>query len=114
MPDSVCLEDFIAGDKTTDTTAELTDAEVAEEVIDQRCKEEIAEHGPTGVEDITPPTTLSDAVAASAALRRCYSAIEASCLALVDSLDYIEQAVVKHAVASKKQAMLLQFFCPKE
>lgn len=102
--DSMCIGDFVGGN-TTGTTAELMDAEVIAEVTGEQPNEEAAEHDPTST-DLTPLLTSSEAVAALA-LVCCYcSAIEGAGLAL---RDYGEEAVVRHAVANKKQAMLLEF-----
>lgn len=63
---------------------------------------------------LIPLPTSTEAVSALA-LVRCYcGAIEGTGLPLVDRLDYAEDAVVKHAVANKKQATLVQYFQPNE
>lgn len=49
-----------------------------------------------------------------ALLRRYCGAIEGTGLSLVDHLDSVEDAVVKHAVANMKQATLLHYFQPKQ
>lgn len=59
--------------------------------------------------DVAPLPTSTEAVAALA-LVRCYrGAIAGTSLSLVNHLDYVEDAVVKRAVANKKQATLLQY-----
>lgn len=102
--DSMCIGDFVGGN-TTGTTAELMDAEIIAEVTGEQPNEEAAEHDPTST-DLTPLLTSSEAVAALALVCRYCSAIEGAGLAL---RDYGEEAVVWHAVANKKQAMLLEF-----
>lgn len=46
-------------------------------------------------------------------LRRYCSAIDCSGLALVDRLETVERAVIRHAVSSMKQSTLRQFFSPE-
>lgn len=108
VPETMSIDDFV-GDDDDATTAELTDIEIAAEVAREQ---PVAsdEPGPADIEDAAPRPTSSEAVAAIAVLRRYCSAIEGSGLALVDCLDTVEQAVTKHAMNSKKQATLAQFF----
>ncbi|XP_065305740.1 uncharacterized protein [Dermacentor albipictus] len=108
-PHSMCIEDFGGGDDSTGTVAELTDVEIAAEVTAQRPNEDAAEADPASA-DVAPLPTATEAVAALAVVRRYRGAIEGTGLSLVDRLDYVEDAVVKHAVANMKQATLLQYF----
>lgn len=104
--------DFVGDDKTG-TTAELTDVEIAAEVTCQLASEAVdGEPGPSTTEDPAPHLTAGEAVAAVELLRRYFGGMEGSGLAFVDSLETMEQAVVRHAVNSKKQSTLLQFFSP--
>ncbi|XP_065286410.1 tigger transposable element-derived protein 6-like [Dermacentor albipictus] len=106
-PHSMCIEDFVGGDDSTGTVAELTDVEITAEVTAARPNEDAAEADPASA-DVAPLPTATEAVAALAVVRR--GAIEGTGLSLVDRLDYAEDAVVKHAVANMKQATLLQYF----
>ncbi|XP_065284462.1 uncharacterized protein [Dermacentor albipictus] len=108
-PHSMCIEDFVGGDDSTGTVAELTDVEIAAEVTAERPNEDAAEADPAST-DVAPLPTATEAVAALAVVRHYCGAIEGTGLSLVDRLDYIEDAVVKHAVANIKQAKLLQYF----
>ncbi|XP_065289839.1 uncharacterized protein [Dermacentor albipictus] len=108
-PHSMCIEDFVGGDDSTGTVAELTDVEIAAEVTAERPNEDAAEADPASA-DVAPLPTATEAVAALAIVRRYCSAIVWTGLSLVDRLDYIEDAVVKHAFANMKQATLLQYF----
>ncbi|XP_049525764.1 uncharacterized protein LOC125946454 [Dermacentor silvarum] len=111
-PQSMCIEDFVGGDDSSGTTAELTDVAITVEVAAERPNEDAAEVDPASA-DVAPLPTSTETVAVLA-LVRCYcGAIEGTGLSLVDRLDYVEDAVVKHAVANKKQATMLQYFQPK-
>nr|XP_050024324.1 tigger transposable element-derived protein 6-like [Dermacentor andersoni] len=100
-PHSMCIEDFVGGDDSTGTVAELTDVEIAAEVTAERPNEDAAEADPASA-DVAPLLTATEAVAALAVVRRYCGAIEGTGLSLVDRLDYVEDAVVKHAVANMK------------
>ncbi|XP_065310436.1 uncharacterized protein [Dermacentor albipictus] len=108
-PHSMCIEDFVGGDDSTGTVAELTNVEIAAEVTAERPNEDAAEADPASA-DVAPLPTATEAVAALAVVRRYCGAIEGTGLSLVDRLDYVEDAVVKHTVANMKQAKLLQYF----
>ncbi|MDD9361814.1 MAG: hypothetical protein PV344_02675 [Anaplasma sp.] len=102
------------GDDEAGTTAELTDVEIAAEVTRELAPEEAAtEPGPSNAEDFASLPTSGEAVAAVALLRRYCSAIDGSGLALVDCLETVEQAVIRHTVNSKKQVTMRQFFSPE-
>lgn len=112
VPESMTINDFV-GDDETGTTAELTDVEIAAEVTCELTSEAVdGEPGPSTTEDPAPLPTAGEAVAAVELLRRYFGGMEGSGLAFVDSLETMEQAVVRHAVNSKKQSTLLQFFSP--
>ncbi|XP_042147855.1 uncharacterized protein LOC121836759 [Ixodes scapularis] len=111
-PRSMCIDDFVGGDDTTGTTAELTYVEIAAEVTAGRPSEDVAEADPASA-DGAPLPTSTEADAALALLRRYWGTIEGMGLLLVDRLDYVEDALVKHALANKKQATLQQYFQPK-
>lgn len=87
--------------------------EIAAEVTAERPSEDVAEVDPASA-DGAPLPTSTEAVAALALLRRYCGAIEGTGLSLVDRLDYVEDAVVKHAFDNKKQATLQQYFQPKQ
>ncbi|KAH9366027.1 hypothetical protein HPB48_022959 [Haemaphysalis longicornis] len=112
-PQSMCIDDFVGGDDSTGTTVELTDVEIVAEVTTERANEDAAEVEPARAYSAQLPTS-AEASAALALLRRYCSAIEGTGLSLVERLDYVEEAVFKHATANKKQATLLQYFKLKE
>ncbi|XP_077533164.1 uncharacterized protein LOC144145425 [Haemaphysalis longicornis] len=112
VSESMTIKDFV-GDDETGTTAELTDVEMAAKVTCELTSEAVdGEPGPSTTEDPAPLPTAGEAVAAVELLRRYFGGMEGSGLAFVDSLETMEQAVVRHAVNSKKQSKLLQFFSP--
>ncbi|KAK8772608.1 hypothetical protein V5799_024146 [Amblyomma americanum] len=110
-PHSICIDEFVGGDDSTGTVAELTDVEIAAEVTAERPNDEAAELDPANA-DVAPLPTATEAVATLALVRRYCGATEGTGLSLVDRLDYVEDTVVKHAVANMKQATLLQYFQP--
>lgn len=112
-PQSMCIDDFVGGDDSTGTTAELTDVEIVAEVTAEQPNENAAEMDPASADDAPLPTS-AEVIAALALVRRHCGAIEGTDLSLVDRLDYIEDAVVKHAIANKKQATLFQYFKPTQ
>ncbi|KAH7949783.1 hypothetical protein HPB49_015343 [Dermacentor silvarum] len=83
---------------STGTTAELTDVEIVAKVTAEQPNKNAAEMDPASADDAPLPTSAES------------GAIEGTGLSLVDRLDYIEDAVVKHAIANKKQATLFQYF----
>ncbi|KAH6920919.1 hypothetical protein HPB50_028095 [Hyalomma asiaticum] len=85
--------------------------EIAAEVAVEQPNKDAAEVDPATV-DIAMLPTSTEAVATLALVRRCCGTIEGTGLSLVDPLDYVENAMAKHAVANKKQATLLQYFQP--
>ncbi|KAL1482748.1 hypothetical protein MTO96_000249 [Rhipicephalus appendiculatus] len=109
----MCIEDFVGGDDSTGTTAELTDVEIVAEATAEQPNEDAAEVDPISA-DSAPFPTSAEVVAALALARRHCSVIEGTGLSLVDRLDYVEDAVVKHAIANKKQAILFQYFKPAQ
>ncbi|KAH7985076.1 hypothetical protein HPB49_026612 [Dermacentor silvarum] len=98
---------------STGTTAELTDVEIVAKVTAEQPNENAAEMDPASADDAPLPTS-AEVIAALALVRRHCGAIEGTVLSLVDRLDYIEDAVVKHAIANKKQATLFQYFKPTQ
>ncbi|KAH7978293.1 hypothetical protein HPB49_005122 [Dermacentor silvarum] len=52
-PQSMCIEDFVGGDDSTGTTAELMDVEIAAEVTAERPNEDAAEVDPASA-DVAP------------------------------------------------------------
>ncbi|XP_075752116.1 uncharacterized protein LOC142817947 [Rhipicephalus microplus] len=104
-PQSMCIEDFVGGDDITGTTAELTDVEIVAEATAEQPNEDSAEVDPASA-DGAPLPTSAEVVAALALVRRNCGAIEGTGLSLMDRLYYIEDAVVKHAMANKKQDTL--------
>ncbi|KAH6946987.1 hypothetical protein HPB50_016410 [Hyalomma asiaticum] len=95
----------------TGTTAELTNVEITAEATAERLNENTAQVDSASA-DVAPLPTSTEAVA-KLAFVCCYcGAIEGTGLSLVERLDYVEDAVVKHTVANKKQATLLQYFQP--
>ncbi|KAH7964803.1 hypothetical protein HPB49_001460 [Dermacentor silvarum] len=112
-PQSMCIDDFVGGDDSTGTTAELTDVEIVAKVTAEQPNENAAEMDPASADDAPLPTS-AEVIAALALVRRHCGAIEGTGLLLVDRLDYIEDAVVKHAIANKKQATLFQYFKPTQ
>ncbi|KAH9366172.1 hypothetical protein HPB48_020273 [Haemaphysalis longicornis] len=106
------INDFV-GDDETEATAELTDVKIAAEVTCELTSEAVdGEPGPSTTEDPAPLPTAGEDVAAVELLRRYFDGMEGSGLAFVDSLETMEQAVVRQAANSKKQSTLLQFFSP--
>ncbi|XP_075728827.1 uncharacterized protein LOC142771178 [Rhipicephalus microplus] len=112
-PQSMCIEDFVGGDDITGTTAKLTDVEIVAEATAEQPNEDSAEVNPASADGVPLPTS-AEVVAALALVRRHCGAIEGTGLSLMDRLDYIEDAVVKHAMANKKQATLFQYFKPTQ
>ncbi|KAH7953954.1 hypothetical protein HPB49_014541 [Dermacentor silvarum] len=112
-PQSMCIDDFVGGDDSTGTTAELTNVEIVAKVTAEQPNENAAEMDPASA-DYAPLPTSAEVIAALALVRRHCGAIEGTGLSLVDRLDYIEDAVVKHAIANKKQATLFQYFKPTQ
>ncbi|KAH7941257.1 hypothetical protein HPB49_011352 [Dermacentor silvarum] len=112
-PQSMCIDDFVGGDDSTGTTAELTDVEIVAKVTAEQPNENAAEMDPASADDAPLPTS-AEVIAALALVRRHCGVIEGTGLSLVDHLDYIENAVVKHAIANKKQATLFQYFKPTQ
>ncbi|KAH7978916.1 hypothetical protein HPB49_007426 [Dermacentor silvarum] len=88
---------------STGTTAELTDVEIVAKVTAEQPNENAAEMDPASADDAPLPTS-PEVIAALALVRRHCGAIEGTGLSLVDRLDCIEDAVVKHPIANKKQA----------
>ncbi|KAH6924063.1 hypothetical protein HPB50_011013 [Hyalomma asiaticum] len=101
----MCIDDFVGGDDSTGTTAELTDVEIVAEVTAEQPNENAAEMDPASADDAPLPTSAEVIAALALVLGHC-GAIEGTGLSLVD---YIEDAVVKHAIANKKQATLFQY-----
>ncbi|XP_077511950.1 uncharacterized protein LOC144122830 [Amblyomma americanum] len=112
-PLSTCIDDFAGGADSIGTVAEFTDVDIAAEVTAQRPNEDAAEVDSTS-DDAAPLPTATEAVAAVALVHRYCGAIEGTGLSLVDRLDYVEDTVVRHAVANMKQATLLQHLQPKK
>ncbi|KAH8038085.1 hypothetical protein HPB51_021642 [Rhipicephalus microplus] len=94
-------------------TAELMDVEIVAEATAEQPNEDSAEVDPASA-DGAPLPTSAEVVAALALVRRHCGAIEGTGLSLMDRLNYIEDAVVKHAMANKKQATLFQYFKPTQ
>ncbi|XP_075752351.1 uncharacterized protein LOC142818040 [Rhipicephalus microplus] len=112
-PQSICIEDFVGGDDITGTTAELTDLEIVAEAAAEQPNEDSAEVDPASADGAPLPTSAEVVAALTLVCRHC-GPIEGTDLSLMDRLDYIEDAVVKHAMANKKQATLFQYFRPKQ
>lgn len=85
---------------------------VAEATTEQR-NEDAAKKDPASADGALLPTS-AEAVAALVLLCRRCDEIEGTGLSLVECLDYIGDAVIKQAVATMKQATLLQYFKSKE
>ncbi|KAH8034243.1 hypothetical protein HPB51_021956 [Rhipicephalus microplus] len=103
----VSKEDCLSRVVLMELTAELTDVEIVAEATAEQPNEDSAEVDPAST-DGAPLPTSAEVIAALALVRRHCSAIAGTGLSLMDRLDYIEDAVVKHASANKKQATLFQ------
>ncbi|KAH9368571.1 hypothetical protein HPB48_022157 [Haemaphysalis longicornis] len=88
----MCIDDFVGGDDSTGTTAELTDLEILAEVTTERTNEDAPEVV-TSSADSAPLPTSTEASAVLALPHRYCSAIEGPCLPLVERLDYVEEVV---------------------
>ncbi|KAH9379979.1 hypothetical protein HPB48_009867 [Haemaphysalis longicornis] len=104
----MCIDDFVGGDDSTGTTAELTDLEILAEVTTERTNQDAAEVLPASA-DCAPLPTSTEASAVLALPHGYCSAIEGTCLSLGERLDYVEEVVY-----SARQATLLGYFKPKE
>ncbi|KAH9374006.1 hypothetical protein HPB48_016242 [Haemaphysalis longicornis] len=88
----MCIDDFVGGDDSNGTTAELTDVEILAEVTTERTNEDAVEVVPASA-DSAPLTTSTEPSAVLALLHRYCSATEATRLSLVERLDYVEEVV---------------------
>ncbi|KAH9371529.1 hypothetical protein HPB48_009188 [Haemaphysalis longicornis] len=104
----MCIDDFVGGDDSTGTTAELTDVEILAEVTTERTNEDAAEVVPASADSVSLPTS-TEASAVLALPHRYCSAIEATGLSLVERLEY---TLRKSCIT--RQDTLLQYFKPKE
>ncbi|KAH9360020.1 hypothetical protein HPB48_009583 [Haemaphysalis longicornis] len=89
----MCIDDFVGGDDSTGTTADLTDVEILAGVTTERTNEDAAEVVPNASADSAPLPTSTEASAVLALPHRYYSAIEGTGLSLVERLDYVEEVV---------------------
>ncbi|KAH9377136.1 hypothetical protein HPB48_008261 [Haemaphysalis longicornis] len=104
----MCIDDFVGGDDSTGTTAELTDVEILADVTTERTNEDAAEVVPASA-DSAPLPTSTEASAVLALPHRYCSAIEGTGLSLVERLEY---KLRKSCIT--RQDTLLQYFKPKE
>ncbi|KAH6945016.1 hypothetical protein HPB50_006742 [Hyalomma asiaticum] len=70
----MCIDDFIGGDVSTGTTAELTHVEIVAEVTAEQPNENAAEMDPASADDAPLPTSAE--VIAALALFRCFEELE--------------------------------------
>ncbi|KAG0433718.1 hypothetical protein HPB47_019664 [Ixodes persulcatus] len=102
---TMTINDFVGDDEEAGTTAKLTDVEIAAEV-NRELASWLQKRWLPNLALQTPRTSLRSRL-------RAKLAIDGSGLALVDCLETVERAVIRHAVNSKKQSTLRQFFSPE-
>ncbi|KAH9379686.1 hypothetical protein HPB48_012320 [Haemaphysalis longicornis] len=88
----MCIDDFVGGDDSIGTTAELTDVEILAEVTTERTNEDAVEVVPASA-DSAPLPTSTEASAVLALPHRYCSGIEGTGLSLVEHLDYVKEVV---------------------
>ncbi|KAH9373150.1 hypothetical protein HPB48_004895 [Haemaphysalis longicornis] len=88
----MCIDDFVGGDDSTGTTADLTDVEILAGVTTERTNEDAAEVVPASA-DSAPLPTSTEASAVLALPHRYCRAIEGTGLSLVERLDYVQEVV---------------------
>ncbi|KAH9384717.1 hypothetical protein HPB48_026727 [Haemaphysalis longicornis] len=86
----MCIDDFVGGDDSTGTTAELTDVEILAEVTTERTSEDAAEVVPASADSAPLPTSTEASAVLSLPHRYCS---EGTGLSLVKRLDYVEEVV---------------------
>ncbi|KAH9362448.1 hypothetical protein HPB48_020142 [Haemaphysalis longicornis] len=82
----MCIDDFVGGDDSTGTAAELTGVEILAEVTTERTNEDAAEVVPASADSAPLPTSTEASVVALP--HRYCSAIESTGLSLVERLVY--------------------------
>ncbi|KAH9384730.1 hypothetical protein HPB48_026743 [Haemaphysalis longicornis] len=88
----MCIDDFVGGDDSTGTTAELTDVEILAEVTTERTNEDAADVVPASADSAPLPTSTEASAVLTLPHRYC-CAIEGTGLSLVERLDYVEEVV---------------------
>ncbi|KAH9377578.1 hypothetical protein HPB48_013666 [Haemaphysalis longicornis] len=88
----MCIDDFVGGDDSTGTTAELTDVEILAEVTNERTNEDAAVVVPASADSVSLPTSTEASAVLALAHRYC-SAIQGTGLSLVERLGYVKQVV---------------------
>ncbi|KAH9379836.1 hypothetical protein HPB48_003508 [Haemaphysalis longicornis] len=88
----MCIDDFVGGDDSTGTTAELTDVEMLADVTTERTNEDAAEVVPASAHSAPLPNSTRLQRFWGPPHRYC-SAIEGTGLSLVERLDYVEEVV---------------------
>ncbi|KAH9369086.1 hypothetical protein HPB48_016729 [Haemaphysalis longicornis] len=99
----MCIDDFVVGDDSTGTTAELTDVEILRGLLLSAQTKTLPRLYPSA-----PLPTSTEASAVLALPHRNCSAIEGTGLSLVERLNYVEEVVYN------MPGYLLQYFKPKE
>ncbi|KAH9380439.1 hypothetical protein HPB48_020002 [Haemaphysalis longicornis] len=103
----MCIDDFVGGDDSIGTTAELTDVEILAEVTTERTNEDAVEVVPASA-DSAPLPTSTEASAVLALPHRYCSGIEAPACRLLNVWTTLRKSCIT------RQATLLQYFKPKE
>ncbi|KAH9377888.1 hypothetical protein HPB48_023112 [Haemaphysalis longicornis] len=91
-PRGMCIDDFVGGGDSTETTAELTDVEILAEVTTERTNEDAAEVVPASADSVLAPDFDRgfSGFGPTAPLLQRYKRHR---LSLVERFDYVEEVV---------------------